>query len=80
MNLYQKINKQKANIAIVGLGYVGLPLSYAFLSKGFKVIGIDVDKKKIQSLKRGKSYLSHIKNNQLSDLIKKKKIYTIFRF
>tara|TARA_A100001035_G_scaffold279895_1_gene282869 strand:- start:155 stop:1471 length:1317 start_codon:yes stop_codon:yes gene_type:complete len=73
MNLYQKINKQKANIAIVGLGYVGLPLSYAFLSKGFKVIGIDVDKKKIQSLKRGKSYLSHIKNNQLSDLIKKKK-------
>tara|TARA_B110000444_G_C18805910_1_gene579936 strand:+ start:80 stop:1396 length:1317 start_codon:yes stop_codon:yes gene_type:complete len=73
MNLYQKINKQKANIAIVGLGYVGLPLSYAFLSKGFKVIGIDVDKKKIRSLKKGKSYLSHIKNNQLSDLIKKKK-------
>ena len=72
MNLHQKINKQKANISIVGLGYVGLPLSYAFLSKGFKVIGIDVDEKKIRSLKKGKSYLSHIKNNQLSDLIKKK--------
>ena len=52
INALENIRKRNESIAIVGLGYVGLPLSYAFLSKGFKVIGIDVDKKKIQSLKK----------------------------
>ena len=66
MNLQEKIKKQKATIAIIGLGYVGLPLSFAFLQKGFKVIGLDTDLKKVQVLEKGQSYLKHIETDNLS--------------
>ena len=41
--LKKKILDKKANIAVIGLGYVGLPLALAFAQKGFKVTGIDTD-------------------------------------
>ncbi|GAA0133339.1 nucleotide sugar dehydrogenase [Paenibacillus sp. YSY-4.3] len=47
-------------IAIIGLGYVGLPLAEAFLEKKYSVIGIDMDEHKIQSLKLGKSYIADV--------------------
>ena len=49
-------------IAVIGQGYVGLPLSLLFVSKGFTVFGIDVDAKKINSLGNGKSYLPDVKD------------------
>jgi len=54
------IKKKKATIGIFGMGYIGLPRAIQFLNSGFKVVGFDVDKKKIESLKKGKSYLSNI--------------------
>ncbi len=60
MKLLEKIQKQEAIVSIIGLGYVGLPLAIAFLDKSYEVIGLDVDKNKIGSLKKGKSYLNHI--------------------
>ena len=47
-------------IAIVGLGYVGLPLSLQFCSKGQQVLGLDIDPQKVESLQRGESYIHHI--------------------
>ena len=44
--LREKIRKKKAIIAVVGLGYVGMPLLAQFYKKGFSTIGIDIDKKK----------------------------------
>lgn len=55
-----QITNRSARIAIVGLGYVGLPLVMCFHDKGFPVIGIDIDKNKIDCLLRGESYLQHI--------------------
>lgn len=49
-----KINKNKA-VAIVGLGYVGLPLAVLAAKKGYKVIGIDIDTKKVEQINKGKS-------------------------
>ena len=49
MNLLTKIKSKKAVVGIVGLGYVGLPLAFAFRKKKFKVIGFDIDQKKINS-------------------------------
>lgn len=49
-------------IAIVGLGYVGLPLANAALRKGFRVIGVDVDASKVEALLEGRSYIRHIDN------------------
>ena len=68
MNLLKKIKSKKAVIGIVGLGYVGLPLAFAFRKKKFKVIGFDIDQKKINSLDEGKSFLSHISDKDISKM------------
>jgi len=72
MTLLKKINDQKAVIAIIGLGYVGLPLSFAFLEKGFKVIGLDTDAKKVELLLKGKSYFKHIDSENLPSHVNSK--------
>ncbi|MCS0789191.1 nucleotide sugar dehydrogenase [Cytobacillus firmus] len=59
----QKDTHQK--IAVIGLGYVGLPLALLFLSQGFEVIGIDTDKEKIEIIKSCKSYLSELTDDEL---------------
>ncbi len=56
------------HIAIVGLGYVGLPLAIQFAKVGVKVTGIDIDSKKIRSLENGSSYIGHIADDTIKDL------------
>lgn len=60
MELSQKIENKKEIIGIIGLGYVGLPLVKEFSLSGVKVIGFDIDKKKIDLLNSNKSYIKHI--------------------
>ena len=69
--LKNKIISKEAKIAVIGLGYVGLPIFLNFLKKNFYVIGIDSDKKKIDLLNKGKSYIKHIK---LKKILKIKKL------
>jgi UDP-N-acetyl-D-glucosamine dehydrogenase len=52
-------SEKKAIIGIVGLGYVGLPLLLRFAEQGFKVIGFDIDKSKIDKLNKGESYIKY---------------------
>ena len=67
MEYNNRSNKINTNILIVGLGYVGLPLIKKFVdSKKYKVMGLDTDKKKIDLLRRNKSYISHIPDKQIS--------------
>ena len=49
-HLLTKFNARSASIAIIGLGYVGLPLAVAFVEAGFTVIGIDVDQNKVKAI------------------------------
>jgi len=65
INLEKKITTRKAKVGVIGLGYVGLPLVKAFLSKDFYVFGLDVDLRKIEMLNQGKSYLVHVDANDL---------------
>ena len=67
--LLDKIAGREAVIGIVGLGYVGLPLAVAFAQEGFKVIGVDVDTGKIDSLNRGESYVEDISSAILGPLV-----------
>ena len=53
-------------LAVVGLGYVGLPLSLQFAKKGNRVIGLDVDQSKVRMLNAGKSYIHHIPAESVS--------------
>lgn len=59
-NLLAKIESKKSIIGIVGLGYVGLPLSLRFAEVGFSVLGFDIDPIKVEKLNRGDSYIQHI--------------------
>jgi UDP-N-acetyl-D-glucosamine dehydrogenase len=58
-------------IAIIGLGYVGLPLAIQFANAGLTVIGVDVDPGKIETLERGESYIGHIETDRIKDLYSK---------
>jgi UDP-N-acetyl-D-glucosamine dehydrogenase len=53
-------------IAIVGLGYVGLPLSLQFARSGVEVVGLDIDPEKIKALNSGKSYIKHIEGSAIA--------------
>jgi UDP-N-acetyl-D-glucosamine dehydrogenase len=57
-------------IAIVGLGYVGLPLSLQFARSGVNVLGLDVDPAKIENLMAGRSYIKHIESSAIAEHVK----------
>ncbi len=66
--LRKRLENKTATIAVVGLGYVGLPLVRLVHDSGFRVIGYDADDAKISQLKRGESYIRHIGNELASEL------------
>ena len=68
--LEEKLNSKKAKVCIIGLGYVGLPISLTFAEKGFMVMGLDIDKSKIDKINSGKSYINHISEKRINDAIK----------
>jgi len=68
--LIQKILNKKALIGIIGMGYVGLPLVLRFCEEDFRVLGFDIDSKKVATLKRGKSYLKSISSSRISRFIR----------
>ena len=72
--LAQKISDRSLTLGIIGLGYVGLPLSLTFLRKGIKVIGYDLDQAKIDKIAAGKSYIKHIPDDELSGFVKSGKL------
>lgn len=71
--LLDKIKNKKAVIAVIGMGYVGLPLALEFADKGFKTIGFDIDEKKIPVLNAGRSYIKHIKAEKIKKAVDAKK-------
>ncbi|MCU0788921.1 MAG: nucleotide sugar dehydrogenase, partial [Verrucomicrobia bacterium] len=57
-------------IAIVGLGYVGLPLSLQFARSGVDVLGLDVDQSKVDAISAGRSYIKHIPSETVEQEVK----------
>lgn len=68
--LQQLIKSKKAKVAIIGLGYVGLPSAVLIAKSGFKVYGIDIKKERVESVNRGKSYIGDVKDEELEKLTK----------
>jgi UDP-N-acetyl-D-glucosamine dehydrogenase len=66
--LAEKITNRTASVAVIGLGYVGLPLVRAMHDAGFSVLGFDCDQRKIEKLQRGDSYLKHLGEDFVKDL------------
>jgi UDP-N-acetyl-D-glucosamine dehydrogenase len=68
--LLEKIRSREATVGVVGLGYVGLPLSLAFRRSGFKVIGLDIDPAKTEKIAAGESYIRHIDGAEIREATK----------
>ena len=67
--LKTKIENRQATAAVIGLGYVGLPLAMEIAAAGFNVAGIDLDKNKIATLKQGKSYIADVSESIVADAV-----------
>ena len=63
--IYNDLLSGKKKMAVIGLGYVGLPLMLNFTDKGFAVLGFDIDAAKVEKLNRGESYIGHIPSSQI---------------
>jgi UDP-N-acetyl-D-glucosamine dehydrogenase len=59
-SLIARYRERTAIVAVIGLGYVGLPLVRALVGSRFKVIGLDVDPSKVAALKAGRPYIRHL--------------------
>ena len=68
--LVDRIKARKANIGVIGLGYVGLPLAVEFARQGFTVYGFDVDDSKTSQINAGKSYIPDVAEKELADVVK----------
>jgi UDP-N-acetyl-D-glucosamine dehydrogenase len=74
IELRRKIESRQAQVGVVGLGYVGLPLAVEFAQAGFSVTGIDIDAGKVASLNRGVSYVQDVPTAVLAPLVEAGKL------
>jgi len=68
--LVDSLQNKTATVGVVGLGYVGLPLANLFHQKGFQVIGFDIDQAKVDSLNASRSYIGHIPNERIAEVMR----------
>lgn len=69
LELKTRIEQHSARIAVIGQGYVGLPLAVAFAQAGFEVTGIDVDADRVEALNRAVSHIRDVESDRLSALV-----------
>lgn len=69
MDLRTKIENKSAYIGVIGLGYVGLPLAVEFADKGFKVLGIDNDPRKVDAINAAKNYIDDVEDEKLEKVV-----------
>ncbi len=67
--LEKKIQDRKALVGLMGMGYVGLPLARTFGKAGYSTLCFDIDPNKIRMLNAGKSYIKHIPDSQIKELV-----------
>ena len=72
--LLEKIKKHDAKVAVIGIGYVGLPLCVEMASAGFSTVGYDKHDMKVKSVNEGKSYIGDIPDSVLAPLVKSGKL------
>jgi UDP-N-acetyl-D-glucosamine dehydrogenase len=64
-----RLENRQATAAVIGLGYVGLPLAMEIAAAGFNVVGVDLDRNKIAALKQGKSYILDVADKLIADSV-----------
>ena len=69
MGLREKLTENKALQSVIGLGYVGLPLTVEFARAGLKTVGIDIDSRKVKEINAGRSYIGDVDTDELSEAV-----------
>jgi UDP-N-acetyl-D-glucosamine dehydrogenase len=69
-SLANRLVNKTARIAIIGLGYVGLPLAVGFAKAGYQVLGIDVDERKIAALNEGRSHIQDVESSDVRAMVR----------
>lgn len=69
--LIERLRSKDATVAIIGLGYVGLPLALRYADVGYKVLGIDIDDMKVSMLNNGVSFIEHIPQQNIANALRK---------
>ena len=72
--LKQRIDEGSAVVGVVGMGYVGLPLAKAFIDAGLRVIGFDIDQKKVEKILAGQSYIGHIDSKWIARCVAEERL------
>src|SRR5512145_904259 len=72
--LLSKLQTRQAKVAILGLGYVGLPLAVVFAEAGFTVIGVDPDQRKVDTINRGESHIQDVPGEKVARLLQAGKL------
>lgn len=72
--LRRAIEARDAVVAVIGLGYVGLPIAVAFAEAGFRVIGVDLDEQRLREINDGRSYLHDLPSEQIGPLIRSERL------
>lgn len=70
-NLLQKIKNKSAIVAVIGLGYVGLPLAVEKAKVGYRTIGFDIQESKVRMVNEGHSYIGDVVSEELEEVVKK---------
>ena len=69
--LIERIRAKMAVVGVVGLGYVGLPLICRFADAGLRTIGFDIDPQKVESLRKGESYIGTVPNQRVATALRR---------
>ncbi len=72
--LERLIKEKRAKVGIIGLGYVGLPLALELCRQGFSIIGVDIDKERVDKINRGISFIDDVPQNELTGFVRQKKL------
>ncbi len=72
--LLEKIEEKTARIAVIGLGYVGLPLAVDFATAGFHVVGIDKDATRAKSVTHGNTYISDVSDSAMQKITRSERL------
>ena len=67
--LLERLRNRESTIGIVGLGYVGLPLLLRYSEAGYRVLGFDVDPKKVEKLNAGQSYIGQFESERVAQAV-----------
>src|ERR671932_1592014 len=75
--LEDRIIARDATIAVLGLGYVGLPLAVEFAESGFTVSGVDLDAQKVATLNAGGSYVADVPAERVAPLVRRGRLRAV---